>query len=97
VGFREQVVIRGDGQNGLHVNGADASDIAWGVSEALRDRERLGAWGRAGRRRVLERFTWAHAAAKTEAVYEQVRRRCVGAQHLASGRGTPMPTGFRAY
>lgn len=100
VGFREQVVIRGEGQNGLHVNGADASDIAWGVSEALRDRERLRVWGQAGRQRVLDLFTWAHAAAKTEAAYEQVRRRFIGAEGRAievAGLATRIPAAFRAY
>jgi glycosyltransferase involved in cell wall biosynthesis len=100
VGFREQVLIRGEGQNGLHVNGGDASDIAWGVSEALRDRERLRAWGRAGRRRVLDQFTWARAAAKTEAVYEQVRQRFAGAGTRTAGTdrlAAPIQAAFRSY
>jgi glycosyltransferase involved in cell wall biosynthesis len=75
VGFREQVVPAGEGQTGLHVNGADAADIAWGLNEALRDADRLREWGARGRRRVLEHFTWAQAAAKTEAVYEDAVRR----------------------
>jgi glycogen synthase len=73
VGFREQVVPSGPGQTGLHVDGAAAGDIAWGLIEALRDRERLRSWGENGRRRVLESFTWDQAARKTLAVYEAVR------------------------
>jgi glycosyltransferase involved in cell wall biosynthesis len=75
VGLREQVVVRGPGQTGLHINGADASDIAWGLTEALSDRDRLRAWGEAGRQRVLAHFTWAHAAEKTEAAYRRALAR----------------------
>ena len=72
VGFREQVVPSGPGQTGVHVDGSAAGDIAWGLIEALRDRDRLCVWGAAGRDRVLSTFTWAHAAQKTLAVYQSV-------------------------
>lgn len=72
VGFREQVIAHGPEQTGLHVNGADPADIAWGLNEALSDRERLRQWGTRGRRRVLESFTWKAAAARTEALYQRV-------------------------
>ena len=35
VGFREQVVSHGPDQNGVHVNGGDPADIAWGIKEIL--------------------------------------------------------------
>lgn len=69
VGFREQVVAHGPAQTGLHVNGADAGDIAWGLCEAFRDRDRLAAWGVAGRARVEALFTWADSARATESIY----------------------------
>lgn len=75
VGFREQVVAHGPGQTGLHVNGADAGDIAWGLCEAFRDRARLAAWGAAGRARAEAMFTWADSARATEAVYRDVAER----------------------
>jgi glycosyltransferase involved in cell wall biosynthesis len=74
VGFREQVVASGPDQTGLHVDGAAAGDIAWGLTEALDDTHRLRQWGRNGRRRVLESFTWDQAARKTLEVYEKVVR-----------------------
>ncbi|MEM1539450.1 MAG: glycosyltransferase family 4 protein, partial [Candidatus Bathyarchaeia archaeon] len=40
VGFREQVVPSGPDQNGVHVNGGNPADIAWGVKEVLCDSER---------------------------------------------------------
>ncbi|HJX23936.1 MAG TPA: glycosyltransferase family 4 protein, partial [Candidatus Bathyarchaeia archaeon] len=70
VGFREQVVPSGPDQNGVHVNGEDMADIAWGVKEALSDPERAKAWGRNGRRRALEYFTWRKTAEQTLKIYE---------------------------
>jgi glycosyltransferase involved in cell wall biosynthesis len=80
VGFREQVVPAGPGQTGLHVDGGDSHDVAWGLKEALADPDRLRAWGRAGRQRVLDHFTWAHAAEQTDAVYRQAQARFEAAQ-----------------
>jgi len=70
VGFREQVISSGPEQNGVHVNGEDAADIAWGVKEILKDPERAKRWGKNGRRRVLEYFTWTKAAEQTLQIYE---------------------------
>jgi glycosyltransferase involved in cell wall biosynthesis len=66
-------VAHGPAQTGLHVNGADAGDIAWGLCEAFRDRDRLAAWGVAGRARVEALFTWADSARATESVYRSAR------------------------
>jgi glycosyltransferase involved in cell wall biosynthesis len=70
VGFREQVVSSGSGQNGLHVNGEDPSDIAWGIKETLKDLQRAKMWGENGRKRVLEYFTWQKTAEETIGIYE---------------------------
>ncbi len=70
VGFREQVINSGTEQNGVHVNGEDPSDIAWGIRETLSDPLRAKLWGENGRRRVLEYFTWKKVADQTLEVYE---------------------------
>ena len=70
VGFREQVVSSGLGQNGLHVNGEDPSDIAWGIKETLKDPQKAKTWGENGRKRVLEYFTWQKTAEETTQIYE---------------------------
>jgi len=70
VGFREQVIPSGPGQNGIHVNGGDPADIAWGVKEILRDSERAKRWGQNGRKRVLQYFTWRKAAEQTIQIYQ---------------------------
>jgi glycosyltransferase involved in cell wall biosynthesis len=70
VGFKEQVVPFGPDQNGIHVNGGNPADIAWGVKEVLCDFERARKWGENGRKRVLQYFTWRKVAEQTLQIYE---------------------------
>ena len=72
VGFREQVVISGEEQNGIHVNGNDPHDIAWGLKELLADPARAREMGAHGRARVQRYFTWEQVAKQTVEVYAQV-------------------------
>jgi glycosyltransferase involved in cell wall biosynthesis len=73
VGFREQVVPFGPDQNGVHVNGGNAADIAWGIKEVLFDSDRAKKWGQNGRKRVLQYFTWRKAAEQTLKIYETLQ------------------------
>jgi len=72
VGFREQVLSSGPDQNGVHVNGEDPVDIAWGIKETLRNPEKARNWGENGRRRVLEYFTWRKVTDETLKIYESL-------------------------
>jgi glycogen(starch) synthase len=72
VGFREQVISSGPEQNGVHVNGEDPADIAWGIKETLRDPEKARNWGENGRKRVLEYFTWRKVTEETLAIYQSL-------------------------
>ena len=72
VGFREQVVPSGPEQTGIHVNGEDPADIAWGIKEILTDPEKARTWGANGRERVLKYFTWRTAAQQTIDIYEKI-------------------------
>jgi len=72
VGFKEQVLSAGTDQNGIHVNGEDPSDIAWGIKEVLRNPDKARNWGENGRKRVLELFTWRKVAEETLKIYESV-------------------------
>lgn len=74
VGFAEQVIPNGPQKCGLHVNGGDPNDIAWGLSEALHDPDEAKAWGQNGRKRVLETFTWDKAVADTIKIYQHAAR-----------------------
>jgi glycosyltransferase involved in cell wall biosynthesis len=73
VGFREQVIPSGPDQNGLHVDGRDPADIAWGVKQVLKDPDRAKKWGTNGRKRVLQYFTWTKAAEQTLEIYKAVQ------------------------
>lgn len=73
VGFREQVVPSGPDKNGVHVNGGNSADIAWGIKEVLCDSERAKRWGENGRKRVLQYFTWRKAAEQTLRIYEMLQ------------------------
>lgn len=72
VGFVEQVISSGPNQNGIHVNGEDPTDIAWGLKEALRDPARTLQWGKNGRKHVLNYFTWDKVAQQTIEIYENL-------------------------
>jgi glycosyltransferase involved in cell wall biosynthesis len=73
VGFREQVFSSGPEQNGVHVNGGNPADIAWGLKQALCDTQRAENWGENGRKRVLQYFTWRKAAEQTLRIYETLQ------------------------
>jgi len=70
VGFREQVISSGSDQNGVHVDGENPTDIAWGIKQVLSDPERAKRWGENGRKRVLKYFTWEKAAKQTIEIYK---------------------------
>jgi glycogen synthase len=58
-----------DGVTGLLVPPGRPEDLAGALSRVLGDRALARALGRAGRRRVEERFSWASVAERTEQVY----------------------------
>ena len=72
VGFREQVISSGTDQNGVHINGEDPSDIAWGIKEVLRNPDKARNWGENGRKHVLEFFTWRKVTEETLKIYESL-------------------------
>ena len=72
VGFREQVIPAGPDQNGVHVNGGNPADIAWGIKEVLSDSDRAKQWGINGRKRVLQYFTWREVAEQTLRIYNMM-------------------------
>ena len=72
VGFKEQEVNGGPDQNGVHINGEDPADIAWGIMETLRNPEKAKNWGENGGQRVLEYFTCRKVAEETVKIYESL-------------------------
>jgi glycosyltransferase involved in cell wall biosynthesis len=69
-GFREQVISSGPDQTGIHVNGEDPADIAWGIKEILKGPQKAKTWGENGRKRVLQYFTWEKTAEQTLEIYK---------------------------
>jgi glycogen synthase len=71
-GFREQVLPRGDGICGYHINPYDPLDIARYVVDILKKPELAAMMGKNGRSRVKEQFTWDIASDKTLSVYREI-------------------------
>jgi glycosyltransferase involved in cell wall biosynthesis len=71
-GMREIVVTSGPDQCGFHINPNDAADIAWGIVNAIQDPEKKVQFGRNGKKRVLEHFTWEKATEKTIQLYTEL-------------------------
>lgn len=67
-------IVHNPGQakpTGVHVDGRSPEDLAWGISLALEDPERLRVWGRNARVRAEQEFTWQEAAKRTLEIYEE--------------------------
>ena len=71
-GMREIVICCGDEQCGFHVDPTNPSDIAWGINSTLENPQRREWFGKNGRKRVLEEFTWDKIAQNTVEIYERV-------------------------
>jgi glycogen(starch) synthase len=71
VGFREQVISSGPDQNGIHVNGEDPVDIAWGIKEVLKDPQRAKMWGRK-RSQTSVRVFYLEKGCRTNTRYLQI-------------------------
>jgi glycogen(starch) synthase len=71
-GMREIVVTSGPDQCGFHIDPNDPADIAWGIVSAIQNPEKRVQFGRNGRKRVLEHFTWEKAAEKTMHLYTEL-------------------------
>jgi glycogen synthase len=58
-----------NGKTGLLVTPGRPDELAAALRQVLEDPERARAMGRAGRRRVEEKFSWASVAARTQEIY----------------------------
>jgi len=71
-GMRESVIPSGPNQCGFHVNPNDPADIAWGITNAIKDPQKREQLGKNGRKRVLQEFTWDVVAKKTIELYKKL-------------------------
>ena len=81
-------VVGLDGQTAVLVEPGDPSALAMGIARLFDDAALAARIGEAGRRRVLERFTWASAASKTVEVYRDAIDRA-----RTGGRQQSVPKG----
>ncbi|MBN1861113.1 MAG: glycosyltransferase family 4 protein [Candidatus Thermoplasmatota archaeon] len=73
-GMREQVIPSGENQCGIHVNPFESKDIAWGITQVLQSPDKGLQWGKNGRQRVIEEFSWEAVTRRTLAIYEEFLR-----------------------
>lgn len=74
-----------DGETGMLVAPGDPDDLARGILELLRDPERAAALGRAGRERMLARFTLATTGPALADLYRRQRAAARGSFRLHVG------------
>jgi len=74
-----------DGETGILANPGDPADLARGILELLRDSARAAELGRAGRERMLSRFTLTTTVPKLAEIYRRQRREARGAGRLHVG------------
>jgi glycogen(starch) synthase len=71
-GFRDSVIPSGEDQTGIHVDGNNSADIAWGINALLENRANARELGRRARQRAERYFSWDKIAAYTLGIYEAV-------------------------
>jgi glycosyltransferase involved in cell wall biosynthesis len=59
-----------NGETGVVVNASDPKDLARGITDLLRDRERARALGKAGRQLMLDQFTLQRTAKDLNLIYQ---------------------------
>ena len=79
-------VVGTDGKTGILVPPRDVGALATAIRELLLDQPRREAMGRAGRKRVLDMFTWKRSAEATAAIYQAAIHQAAGYQAGISQR-----------
>ena len=70
-GMREQIVANGNEQSGVHINPYDPDDIAWGVKQILKSKEKSTIMGEKARKRAIEQFSWDVVTDRTLEIYKE--------------------------
>jgi glycosyltransferase involved in cell wall biosynthesis len=73
-GFADFVTPSGDDQVGIHVDGSNSADIAWGINTLLDDMDAAKEMGKRGRRGAEKYFSWEKIAEYTIGIYEDAIR-----------------------
>jgi glycogen(starch) synthase len=73
-GMREQVIPSGEKQCGIHINPFEPKDIAWGIIQVLQSQDKGKQWGKNGRQRVIQEFSWDAVTKRTLNIYKEFLR-----------------------
>jgi glycogen(starch) synthase len=73
-GMREQVIPNGEKQCGIHINPFEPKDIAWGIIQVLQSPDKGVHWGKNGRQRIIEKFSWDAVTTRTLGIYKEFMR-----------------------
>jgi len=73
-GMREQIIPSGEKQCGIHINPFEPKDIAWGLIQVLQSQDKAVEWGKNGRQRVLDEFSWDAVNRRTLDIYKEFLR-----------------------
>jgi len=71
-GIPEQIE---QGVNGYMLSPGDIKGFYNRIAELLDDRDKQMRFGKMGKRKVLEKFTWSHVASRVEKIYNEILRR----------------------
>ena len=70
-GFREQITNEGPDKCGVHIDPFNPDDIAWGIKEVLKRKDKGINWGKNGRKRAIDTFSWEIVAQRTLEIYKE--------------------------
>jgi glycogen synthase len=73
-GMREQIIPTGEKQCGIHINPFEPKDVAWGIIQVLQLQDKGLQWGKNGRQRVFEEFSWDAVTRRTLDIYQEFIR-----------------------
>jgi glycosyltransferase involved in cell wall biosynthesis len=89
-------VVGRDGQCADLVTPGDVGELETAIAALLDDPERRARMGKAGRTRVLERFSWHAVALATAAAYEEVSTSSTTQGASSTTQGASSTTGGEA-
>lgn len=71
-GMREQIIPNGKKQCGIHINPFDPDDLAWGIKQVLKSKNKRIQMGKNGRDRVIREFSWDAVTKRTLDIYREL-------------------------
>ena len=70
-GMREQIIPSGEKQCGIHIDPYNPDDIAWGIKEVLKSKDKAIQMGKNARQRAIEVFSWDAVTKRALEIYKE--------------------------